>query len=64
MIYEKPQSICVINFANECQNDVVLGTFNVSHRDVFRGTGSGAFLCPSIETRKLVKVKNCVTNVT
>lgn len=40
VIYEKPQSICVINFVNERQNDVVLGSFNVSQHNVFHGTGS------------------------
>lgn len=63
VIYEKPRSICDINFQNECQNDVVLRSFNVSRCNVFHGTGSEAFLCPSGETRKLVKVRNCVTNV-
>ena len=64
MIYEKPQSICDINFANECQDDVVPGSFNVSHCNAPHGTGSGAFLRPSGEVRKLVKVRNCVTDVT
>lgn len=43
VIYEKPQSICDINFANECQNDVVLGSFNVSRCNVPHGTGSESF---------------------
>lgn len=43
VIYEKPQSICDINFENECQNDVVLGSFNVSRCNVLHGTGSEAF---------------------
>lgn len=30
VIYEKPQSICDINFANECQNDVVPGSVDIS----------------------------------
>lgn len=52
VIYEKPQSICVINFVNERQNDVVLGSFNVSQHYVFHGTGSESgtpfffLLCP------------------
>lgn len=52
MIYEKPQSICDINFENECQNDVVLGSFRVSRCNVLRGTGSEACFCPAGETRK------------
>lgn len=50
VIYEKPQSICVINFVNERQNDVVLGSFNESQHNVFHGTGSESgtsfLLCP------------------
>ncbi len=41
MIYEKSQSICDINFANECQNDVVLRSFSVPQRNVLHGSGSG-----------------------
>lgn len=63
VIYEKPQSICGISFANECQNDVVLWSFNVSHGNALHGTGSDQRLCPCGETGKLVKVRNCVTNV-
>lgn len=62
MIYEKPQSISDINFANECLNDVVPRSFNVSHCNVLHGTGSEA-LCPSGEMGKLVKVSNSVTNL-
>lgn len=66
---KKPQSICDINFANERQNDVSLGSLKVSHCNALHGTGSEAFFClllppcPSGETRKLVKVGICVTNV-
>lgn len=37
------QYLILTNFANECQNDVVLGSFNVSRCNVLHGTGSEAF---------------------
>lgn len=50
VIYDQARSIYVINFANERQNDAVLGSFNMSLINVFRGTRSGILfftLCPS-----------------
>lgn len=51
MINERPQSIRDINFANACHNDVVLGSFNVSHGNVAHGSGSEAFFSPSLPVR-------------
>lgn len=50
VIYDQARSICVINFANERQNDAVLGSFNMSLINGFRGTRSGIIffsLCPA-----------------
>lgn len=44
VIYEKPQSICDINFQNECQNDVVPGSLNVSRCNALHGSRSEAFI--------------------
>lgn len=53
VIYENPQSICDINFANECQNDVVLGSFDISHCNVLHGSGSEACSLPVEGRRKI-----------
>jgi len=62
VIYEKPQSIRDINFVNECQDDVVLWSFDISHCNVLHGTGSEAALSQRW-LKKLLKVCSCVTNV-
>lgn len=50
VIYDQARSICVINFANERQNDAVLGSFNMSLINVFRGTRSGITFSPSLSS--------------
>lgn len=59
VIYEKSQSICDINFVNECQNDVVPGSVDISRCNVLHGTESEAGL--RLNGRKLVKVRHCLS---